>query len=352
MATATSEQLEASEDPLRRRLKAVARFGLGLALFVLVLRLLAPDWSELAARVELDVGWLLVGLFGTTMASFVTAARWQLLAELMGGNRLRYLAYFYVLVLTRLAGQFTSTLAMDLVGRGVGLRSSGSQRGLGHAAMQVVLERLLDLVLPLLLLGWALVARYDLLGPAVAEQPALSLAACALVFLALAVPLLGPSVRVALRMYLFLRLRLDRRRRVEVEAELGAPGSVALPRVDRSVAAKVALHSLLRFAFVIVQFWGIARAVGLEIGWVEMSAATPFAQLAGMVGLTPGGLGMLEVGWAGGLGFVGVDAVGISLFVLAQRAGVIAFFGLLTLISWPLEQRARTQEATAKTATR
>lgn len=340
----TTDELEVSEDPLRRRLKAIGRFAFGLLLFAVVLWLLVPDWSELAGRVELEPAWIVVGLVGTTGASFVTAARWQLLAELMGGNRLRYLSYFYVLVLTRLLGQFTSTLAMDLVGRGVGLRSSGSERGLGHAATQVVLERLLDLVLPLLLLGWALVMHWQLLGPAVSAAPALSLAACALLFMALATPLLGPSVRVALRAYLFLRLRLGKQRRAEVESELGGSGSIALPKVEPALAAKVAMHSLLRFAFVIVQFWGMGCAVGLELGWVEMTAATPFAQLAGMIGLTPGGLGMLEVGWAGGLGFVGVDAVGIGLFMLAQRAGVIAFFGVLTLISWPLERRARARE--------
>lgn len=338
----TSDELEISEDPLRRRLKAIGRFAFGLLLFGVVLWLLVPDWSELAGRVTLEPGWIVIALLGTTGASFVTAARWQLLAELMGGNRLRYLSYFYVLVLTRLLGQFTSTLAMDLVGRGVGLRSSGSERGLGHAATQVVLERVLDLVLPLLLLGWALVMRWQLLGPAVSSSPALTLAACALVFLVLATLLLGPSVRVALRAYLFLRLRLGKQRRAEVEGELaGEASSVALPRVEPALAAKVALHSLLRFACVIVQFWGMGCAVGLELGWVDMTIATPFAQLAGMVGLTPGGLGMLEVGWAGGLGFVGIDGVGIGLFMLAQRAGVIANFGVLTLISWPLEQRAR-----------
>ncbi len=334
MAPGSVEQLEVSENRTRRRLASFGRLLVGVALFVVVLRVLAPDWSELVDRVELHAGWLLVGLLGTTLASVVTAARWQLLAEVMGGNRLPYVAYFYGLVLTRLLGQFTSTLAMDLVGRGVALRSAGSERGLGHAAMQVVLERMLDLVLPLLLLGWALALRYDALGTWVGEWPGLSLLACALVFLILAIPLLGPSVRVALRLYLAIRLRLDRRRRIQVEAEVSA--SLTIPRVDLRLSAKVATHSLLRFTFVILQFWGIAGAVGLTITWVEMSQATPFAQLAGMIGLTPGGLGMLEVGWAGGLGFVGVDAVAISLFVLAQRAGVILFFGTLTAMSWPL----------------
>jgi uncharacterized membrane protein YbhN (UPF0104 family) len=338
MATGSTEQLETAERPTRRRLKSLARLLLGVALFVLVLRWLAPNWSELVERIDLNVGWMLLGLLGTTLASIVTAARWQLLAELMGEKPLPYVAYLFGLVWTRLAGQVTSTLAMDLVGRGAALKSAGSERGLGHAATQVVLERLFDLVLPVLLLGWALAARYDTLGAWVGDWPGISLLVCALVFLALAIPLLRPSVGVALRVYLAINLGLARWRRKQVEADARSPE--VMPEVDARVATKVAVHSVLRFAFVIVQFWGIAGAVGLTISWVEMSAATPFGQLAGMIGLAPGGLGMLELGWAAGLGFVGLDAVTISLFVLAQRAGVIAFFGLLTLLSWPLARRA------------
>ncbi len=344
MSKPIDESLAAVERPGRRRLKAAARLLFGVALLIVLLRWLAPDWNELAGRVELHLGWALVGLLGTTLASVVTSARWRLLAEAMGGTRLPYIAYFYGLVLTRFLGQFTSTLAMDLVGRGLALRSAGSDRGLGHAALQVVLERLLDLVLPLLLLVWVLAIRHGFLGAWVSSYPAASLLALAGLFLLLAIPLLRPSVRVALRVYLAVRLRLGRRRREEVESS----ERDELPEIDHRLASRVALHSLLRFAFVIVQFWGIARAVGLELSWVDMTVATPFAQLAGMVGLTPGGLGMLELGWAGGLGWIGADAVAISLFVLAQRVGVIAFFGLLTASSWPLARRGNDASGPAK----
>ena len=103
----------------RKLAEALARLVLGIGLLVVVLRWLAPDWSELAASVELDPGWVLIGLLGTTLASFATAARWQLLAEAMGGTKLRFVSYFYGLVVTRFLGQFTSTMGMDLVGRGV-----------------------------------------------------------------------------------------------------------------------------------------------------------------------------------------------------------------------------------------
>ena len=347
------ESLTKAERPRRRHLKAVARFALGLVLLVAVLRWLAPDWDQLGERVELDWRWALLGLAGTCVASVVTAARWRLLAEAMGGTRLPYVAYFYGLVVTRFLGQFTSTLAMDLVGRGLALRSAGSERGLGHAATQVVLERILDLVIPLLLLAWALALRDDR-WPWIAAHPELSLVVLAGLFLALAVPLLGPGVALALRLYLGVRLRLSKRRRAQVQrsAETALDGvedpsasaTTLGPTVDRRLAARVALLSLLRFAAVVVQFWGIAGAVGLGIGWLEMTTATPIAQLAGMLGLTPGGLGILEAGWAGGLGWIGQDELAIGIFVLAQRLGVIGFFGLLSALSWPLAQRARTPE--------
>lgn len=330
------------------RLKRALRFVFGVALFVVVLRWIAPDWAELAARVEFNWRWALLGLVGTTLASFATAARWQVLAELMGGTRLPFVAYFHGLVLTRLLGQFTSTIGMDLVGRGAALKAAGSERGLGHAAMQVVLERLFDALLPLVLLVWALSVRQDWIG--LGPGPALVL--FALVFTAVAIPVLGPAARISLRLYLWLRPRAKRasariqrglagllgRDRPAAPADPAAAGdsqtaTIEVPAVSLGLSTKVAGLSLLRFATVVLQFWGFAGAVGVELSWDQITTATPVAQLAGMLGLTPGGLGILEGGWFGGLGWVGVDATAIGLFVLAQRVGVISNFGILTGLS-------------------
>jgi uncharacterized protein (TIRG00374 family) len=317
-----------------RHLKAAARFAVGLAVLGLVLWWLAPDWAALRATVRFDPSFALVGLLGTTIASFVTAARWRLLAEVMGGTRLSFASYFYALVLTRLGGQFVPTVAMDLVGRGVALRSAGSERGLGHAATQVVLERMFDGLLPILLLGWALSLRHAWLP----FDALTSLALICAAFLIFAIPFLRPGVRVALRFYLWARLRVSRRRRVELEAQAETELD-ATPLVDAKLARQVALLSLARYAAVILQFWGIARAVGVPVSWEQMTAAASVAQLAGLLGLTPGGLGVLEAGWAGGLGWVGLAAEPISLFVLAQRVGIISFFGILTLVSYPIAAR-------------
>jgi uncharacterized membrane protein YbhN (UPF0104 family) len=340
--TSIDDRIVAAEDPRRRRIKAAVQLLVGVALFVLVLGWLAPDWGELLDRVELDLGWALVGLLGTTLASFVTAARWKLLAEVMGGTRLRFITYFHGLVLTRFLGQFTSTAVMDLVGRGAVLRSAGSDRGYGHAAMQVVVERSLDAVLPLVLLGWALAVQLDVLP----MPPLASLLLACVLFMVLAIPLLRPGVHISLRLYRWLQPRMDRLRRWfgrllrrKVDPRPRAEPELEPLSVELELSAKVAGYSLARFATVTLQFWGIARAVGIDLSWQQITTATPVQQMTSMVGLTPGGLGMVEAGWAAGLVWVGLDAVAISLFVLAQRMGVIVFFGLLSAISWPLAKR-------------
>ena len=93
---------------------------------------------------------------------------------------------------------------------------------------------------------------------------------------------------------------------------------------------------LTRSTPVVLQFWGIAGAIGLSIDFVEMFTATPMAQLAGLIGLTPGGLGFVEAGWAGGFAWLGRETSDVALFVVAQKIGVISFFGLLSALTWPL----------------
>ena len=330
--------IDASDDEARRRRRrilSVLQLLVGVALLVGVLTWLAPNWDELVARVELDLRWALVGLLGTTLASIVTAARWKLLAEVMGGTRLPFFTYFYGIVVTRFIGQFTSMGAMDLVGRGIVLRSAGSERGLGHAAMQVIPERSLDAVLPVVLIGWALAVQFELLP----IDPLASLLLACVLFFALAIPLLRPGIRITLWLYLWLRRQVDRFRGRPIDESARADIEPAV--VDLSLSAKVAGFSLLRIATVALQFWGIAFAVGIDLSWQQLVSATAVAQLTGLIGITPGGLGVLEAGWAFGLGWVGVDAIAISIFVLAQRMGVILFFGLLSAISWPVHTRTR-----------
>lgn len=327
---------------MKARLVAAAKFLLGLALLIAIVVWLIPgpeDRRALAERAHLDVLYLLLGLLSTFVASVVTSARWQLMAEdTMGGTRLPYLAYFHSLVLTRVLGQVSSTLVMDLVGRGMALRSAGSQRTLGHAVTQAILERIFDIFLPVMMLAWAALAWRGAWDPTTALA---SFAAVCLAFAGLAAVLLAPLTRLAMRSYAALRRLRARVRRQPLADE---PVLQAIP-IPTALAVKIGLLSLARYLSVLAQFWTVAAAVGVGFGFFQIAAATPVGQLAGMAGFTPGALGIQEAGWVGAFKWVGVDAVAIGLFVLSQRLVITAYFALLSLISWLLLRRPRVPPA-------
>lgn len=323
---------------MRARLLAALRLLLGLGLVAAIVWWLLPSPQErehLLARLRPDPLYLLLGFLSTLAASLVTSARWQLMSErTMGGTPLPYVAYFHGLVLTRVLGQVSSTLVMDLVGRGVALRSAGSQRALGHAVTQAILERIFDIVLPLMMLAWAILAWQGRLDAPAASA---SFALVCLLFAALSTVLLAPLTALALRCYAALR-RLRRRS----DAGDDEPEAVRLPR---GLALRIGLLSLARYLAVLAQFWTVALGIGVGMSFFQIAAATPLGQLAGMAGFTPGALGIQEAGWLGAFTWVGLDAVAIGLFVLSQRLIITAYFSALSLLSWLILRRTRAAAA-------
>jgi len=329
---------------MRARLIAALRFLFGLGLVAAIVWWLLPSPQErkdLLERLQPEPLYLLLAFLSTFAASIVTSARWQLMSEqTMGGTPLPYVAYFHGLVLTRVLGQVSSTLVMDLVGRGVALRSAGSQRDLGHAVTQAILERIFDIVLPLMMLAWAILAwqgRFD------AGTASASFALVCVLFAALSVVMLAPLTRLALRVYSALRrLRARRKAGTAVDAIEPSPEPIPLPR---ALALRIGLLSLARYLTVLAQFWTVGIGIGIGISFFQIAAATPLGQLAGMAGFTPGALGIQEAGWLGAFTWVGLDAVAIGLFVLSQRLIITAYFSVLSLFSWLLLRRTRAAAA-------
>ena len=107
-------------------------------------------------------------------------------------------------------------------------------------------------------------------------------------------------------------------------------------QLSRTVqAVTVVLASLGRYLGMWIYCLGVARTVGIDITSLAMLAATPLAQLSSLLGFTPGGLGIQEVGWAAGLRLIGLASAPIVVFILAQRLAFIASFGALSVFSFP-----------------
>jgi hypothetical protein len=315
--------------PTRGRsvLVGIAKFLLGLGLVVGLIAWLGPSWSDVSERLELRPLYLLVGFVGTLLATAVTAARWKILTEVTSGGGVSYASFFHVLALTRFLGQFSSVLVMDLIGRSVALRAAGNQRGLGLLITPLILERVLDLVIPLAMLAWA----WAIIAGDLEALRWTTFALVSLALFAVAIPLLAPMTRVALGLYARLR-RLRNRDTAPVS------GVVTL---SKPLAARVAALSMLRYGTVVLQFFGMGAAAGIVLDARSMLSAAPVAMLSGLVGITPGGLGIQEAGWAGALHWLGHDDATIALFVLATRTLIIVNFGVLSLLSLPFSGRRR-----------
>lgn len=293
---------------------AIVRLGLGAALFGALLWLLlrGPDVMTLTF---VPAMWA-VGLLGSLLANAVTAWRWRLLSESMTDTRLPYGVYFHHLAATRVIGQFLPSLLVDLVGRSASLRAAGSGTSMGRLVAPLVLERVLDLLLPLVLLPWAIALERGM----ITGTAALWLhAALLVVFAGLAIPLLHPLVRLALR----VRARLAR-----------DTTPVAVDRVPPEVARGIALSSVGRWLAVTLQYWGAAAGLGLVLAPEVLAAAMPLGQLAALVGITPGALGIQDSGWASALWAFGVTPGQIAVFVVASRAAMIVNFAILAAVTW------------------
>lgn len=72
-------------------------------------------------------------------------------------------------------------------------------------------------------------------------------------------------------------------------------------------------------------FYLMARAVGVSANWLLFAAAYPFVQLSLIAAVTPGGLGIFDLGWLGLLVLGGVSEADALAFVVAQRVYVAAF---------------------------
>lgn len=98
---------------------------------------------------------------------------------------------------------------------------------------------------------------------------------------------------------------------------------ISLPQGRNAIiilAWTILLNTVLVFGF-----YFMARAVDISVHWTLFLAAYPFVQLSLIAAVTPGGLGIFDLGWLGLLALGGVPKGDALTFVVAQRAYVTIF---------------------------
>ncbi|WP_131105377.1 lysylphosphatidylglycerol synthase transmembrane domain-containing protein [Ornithinimicrobium sufpigmenti] len=112
--------------------------------------------------------------------------------------------------------------------------------------------------------------------------------------------------------------------------------------VVRHGGLKMTLGMTGQFVLLFGLYWLAARSVGLDLPLAELIAAYTFRQMLTAVAVTPGGLGVTEVGTAGLLVVLGGSAGAASATALLYAIYahlVVVPFGVAALVAWRVQGR-------------
>jgi len=89
----------------------------------------------------------------------------------------------------------------------------------------------------------------------------------------------------------------------------------------------------IKYFFLCLRFFFTGLALGIQIPLVKSFFFIPFVQLSGLINITPGGLGVVEMGTYGALFLMGIPNSQILLFVFGQRILLFSIFLSLFVLS-------------------
>jgi uncharacterized protein (TIRG00374 family) len=317
----------------RRRLLRLALALLGLSLFGLVLYVGGAEaWRQV---LRADPLWVGVAFLCTALLTYVSAARWGLLANAVAGHRIcSTRAYYNYMMIGKTVGLVLSE-AVGVYAVGPLAMKAGGQSSFALAAGSMLLDKLFDLGLSGLLL---LPTAFYALGLIGLETCALFFG---LVIVLLAVLLRGwyaPLVALAWRLRQWAAARAGRvpllRRALHAQAAQRLMALQAEQVPSRRVALIAYGLTVLRYGLMAARFAAVSYAVRVAVPPLLIWVGIPIAQLGLLLAVTPGALGALEAGWLGVLLLAGLPRQDIATFLIGQRAALFVFIFVLGAISY------------------
>jgi len=306
--------------------KILIHWGLGVLLILLLFY-----FGDVSRLVRLpDVRWNAVLLVFLCNVGFTLAHnfRWkEIVDNLSGQERSDFFSLYRCLIDSYAIGKI---IPMDV--SLLGLRSYYLKRQkmpVSIAVFSVLLDRFLDLLLFLMM---AVPSFFLITGAATAIQSTLIL--LFLLFLQGIVVAWKKGETVHFLFYLyhhflvqwllkipFLRIRLEEGGGLEEGAHFHLGSAI-----------QIMGWNYVKYLFLSLRFFFTGLALGIQLPLVKSFFFLPFVQLSGLINITPGGLGVVELGTYGALYLMGVPNAQIVLFVVGQRILLFSIFlGLFVL---------------------
>jgi uncharacterized protein (TIRG00374 family) len=117
-------------------------------------------------------------------------------------------------------------------------------------------------------------------------------------------------------------------------------------RISEETKAEVEIHhfhfasvlrimtwNYIKYLFLCLRFFFTGLAMGIHFPLVSSFFFIPFVQLSGLINITPGGLGVVEMGTYGALLLMGIPKSQVLVFVFGQRILLFSIFLSLFILS-------------------
>lgn len=292
----------------RARLKVILKLVVGILIFLALIELFG-SLSDIRHLLDFDwhAAWQVV--FWTLAINVFAAWRMHLMLKgnVKSGGFFRLLN---VILISRAVGHSSSQLVADLGARFLYLKERGV--GLRDAGVYIVLDKVFEGVLFLCVLSAFLtIAVIEQAGTAIMDPAFFGLIAV-LIYLGLASGFGGWFAK------LFVLVPFFRNSSLRMPRQFSAGTCISL-----------GLISLGKYASSTMRFWVILNLTGVNLSYDLAFLGTSMAQLGLLVGLTPGGLGLVEAGWGGALIIYQVPSDLVVKFLVVQRILILASVLLL-----------------------
>lgn len=98
---------------------------------------------------------------------------------------------------------------------------------------------------------------------------------------------------------------------------------------DTASVFQITSWSFVKYIFLSLRFYFTGQVLGIPFSWGQGFFFIPFIQLTGLINITPGGIGVTEIGTYGALFLMGVPKSQILIFVFGQRILLLFVFLIL-----------------------
>jgi uncharacterized protein (TIRG00374 family) len=305
------------------RWRTLGKWILAVGLFALVFYL--GDVREL---LHLQVVWVYaLGMFLATFAFILLhTLRWKKIVDALSKRQGTSFLPFYKWMIHSYTLGYIMPKDVSLVSVRTYYLKQHENLPLSASLFSVALDRLLDLVVFLVVVIPSLLFVTRILSPAISFiVMALSVGALLLILRWKG----EETFHILIRFYRkILTLPVIRNRMRGGESEIQGEYSLGQNGFYTVLTWSVGTYLLL-----VLRFFFTGLALGVDLSLLQSLFVIPVIQISGLVNITPGSLGILELGSWGALLLIGAPKDQILRFVIGQRVLLTAVLLLLILIN-------------------